>query len=56
MCSVHSLTLNPGLLWQHHSCTIIKKSGDINAGFTPAAEEMAVFSERSKAGLTLLFT
>lgn len=53
MCTIHSRILNPGLLWQHHSCTTVEKSGDMNAGFTPAAEEMTMFRERSKAGLTL---
>lgn len=45
--TIHSLIWNPGLLWQHHSCKIIEKSGDINKEFTPAAEEKTKIKGRT---------
>lgn len=44
---MHSLIWNPGLLWQHHSCKIIEKSGDNNKESTPAAEEKTKIKSRT---------
>lgn len=45
--TIHSLIWNPGLLWQHHSCKIIEKSGGINKESTPAAEEKTKIKDRT---------